>query len=73
MRSKQEYFYYHFRDIPDVVEFILKKKWDEILEAPQEKTSILECMEEMASLVRDNRKLMLNVYKSVKEIHFLFI
>ena len=25
-------FYYHFKDIPDVVEFILKKKWDEILE-----------------------------------------
>ena len=64
-------FYYHFRDIPDVVEFILKKKWDEILEAPQEKTSILECMEEMASLVRDNRKLMLNVYKSVKRDTFL--
>ena len=21
-------FYYHFKDIPDVVEFILKKKWD---------------------------------------------
>ncbi len=27
-------FYYHFRDIPDVVEFILKRKWDEIQEAP---------------------------------------
>lgn len=64
-------FYYHFRDIPDVVEFILKKKWDEIQEAPQEKNSILECMEEMASLVRDNRKLMLNVYKSVKRDTFL--
>ena len=64
-------FYYHFRDIPDVVEFILKKKWDEILEAPQEKASILECMEEMATLVRENRKLMLNVYKSVKRDTFL--
>ena len=30
-------FYYHFRDIPDVVEFIFKKKWDEILESPHEK------------------------------------
>ena len=65
-------FYYHFRDIPEVVEFILKKKWDEILEAPQEKASILECMEEMAALVRSNRKLMLNVYKSVKRDTFLF-
>lgn len=30
----------------DVVEFVLKRKWDEIQEAPQEKNSILECMEE---------------------------
>ena len=64
-------FYYHFRDIPDVVEKNQKKKWDELQEAPQEKNSILECMEEMASLVRDNRKLMLNVYKSVKRDTFL--
>lgn len=64
-------FYYHFRDIPDVVEFILKKKWDEILETPQEKASILECMEEMAALIRENRKLMLNVYRSVKRDTFL--
>ena len=46
-------FYYHFKDIPDVVEFILKKKWDEILEHPQDRASILECMEEMADLVRN--------------------
>ena len=64
-------FYYHFRDIPDVVEFIMKKKWDEILEAPQEKSSILECMEDMAYMFRSNRKLMLNVYRSVKRDIFL--
>ena len=64
-------FYYHFRDIPDVVEFILKKKWDEILETPQEKSSILECMEEIAALLRENRKIMLNVYRSVKRDTFL--
>ena len=65
-------FYYHFKDIPDVVEFILKKKWDEILEHPQDRASILECMEEMADLVRNNRKVMLNVYRSVKKDTFLF-
>ena len=61
-------FYYHFKDIPDVVEFILKKKWDEILEHPQDRASILECMEEMADLVRNNRKVMLNVYRSFPTI-----
>ena len=65
-------FYYHFKDIPDVVEFILKKKWDEILEHPQDRASILECMEEMADLVRNNRKIMLNVCRSVKKDTFLF-
>ena len=55
-----------------VVEFILKKKWDEILEHPQDRASILECMEEMADLVRNNRKVMLNVYRSVKKDTFLF-
>ena len=35
-------FYYHFKDIPDVVEFILKKMWDEILEHTQDRASILE-------------------------------
>ena len=65
-------FYYHFKDIPDVVEFILKKKWDEILEHPQDRASILECMEEMADLVRNNRKVMFNVYRSVKKDTFLF-
>ena len=38
MWCKQKYFYYHFKDIPDVVEFILKKKWDEILEHPQDRS-----------------------------------
>ena len=65
-------FYYHFKDIPDVVEFILKKKWDESLEHPQDRASILECMEEMIDLVRNNRKVMLNVYRSVKKDTFLF-
>ena len=65
-------FYYYFKDFPDVVEFILKKKWDEILEHPQDRASILECMEEMADLVRNNRKVMFNVYRSVKKDTFLF-
>ena len=65
-------FYYHFKDIPYVVEFILKKKLDKILEHPQDRASILECMEEMADLVRNNRKVMFNVYRSVKKDTFLF-
>lgn len=73
MWCKQKYFLLSFKDIPDVVEFILKKKWDEILEHPQDRASILECMEEMADLVRNNRKVMLNVYRSVKKIRsFLY-
>ena len=72
LRHQPDGVYYHFKDIPDVVEFILKKKWDEILEHPQDRASILECMEEMADLVRNNRKVMFNVYRSVKKDTFLF-
>ena len=65
-------FYYHFHDIPEVVEYVLKSKWDEILNSPRESNSILECMEEMADIVKANRRMMLNVYRSVKRDAFLY-
>ena len=65
-------FYYHFHDIPEVVEYVLKRKWDEILNSPRESNSILECMEEMADIVKANRRMMLNVYRSVKRDAFLY-
>lgn len=65
-------FYYHFHDIPEVVEYFLKRKWDEILNSPRESNSILECMEEMADIVKANRRMMLNVYRSVKRDAFLY-
>ena len=55
-------FYYHFHDIPEVVEYVLKR----------ESNSILECMEEMADIVKANRRMMLNVYRSVKRDAFLY-
>ena len=45
-------FYYHFKDIPDVVEFILKKKWDEILEHPQDNNLKSDFGEEMRQASR---------------------
>ena len=65
-------FYYHFHDIPEVVEYVLKRNWDEILNSPRESNSILECMEEMADIVKANRRMMLNVYRSVKRDAFLY-
>ena len=71
-------FYYHFTDIPTLLQEIIIEEAGrimeeyEILEHPQDRASILECMEEMADLVRNNRKVMLNVYRSVKKDTFLF-
>ena len=65
-------FYYHFHDIPEVVDYVLKRTWDEILNSPRESNSILECMEEMADIVKANRRMMLNVYRSVKRDAFLY-
>ena len=65
-------FYYHLR-IFRMQWSLFEKKWDEILEHPQDRASILECMEEMADLVRNNRKVMFNVYRSVKKDNVPFL
>lgn len=38
-------FYYHFRDISDVVECALKREVDKAFEQPVEIDSVLECLE----------------------------
>ena len=42
------------------------------MNSTRESNSILECMEEMADIVKANRRMMLNVYRSVKRDAFLY-
>ena len=64
-------FYYHFRDISDVVESALLREVDNAFEHPVEVDSMLECLEVLVNLIGENKKAMLHIYCSVKVLmHF---
>ena len=57
-------FYYHFRDISDVVECALLREVDQVFERPVEVDSVLE------NLIGENKKAMLHIYCSVQRETF---
>ena len=63
-------FYYHFRDISDVVECALLRKVDQVFERPVEVDSVLECLEVLVNLIGENKKAMLHIYCSVQRETF---
>lgn len=63
-------FYYHFRDISDVVESALKREVDKAFERPVEVGSVLECLEVLVNLIGENRKAMLHIYCSIQRETF---
>ena len=66
----RENFYYHFRDISDVVECALKREVDKAFEQPVEIYSVLECLEVLVNLIGENRKAMLHIYGSLQRENF---
>lgn len=63
-------FYYHFRDISDVVECALLREVDQVFERPVEVDSVLECLEVLVNLIGENKKAMLHIYCSVQRETF---
>ncbi len=63
-------FYYHFRDISDVVECALLREVDQVFERPVEVDSVLECLEVLVNLIGKNKKAMLHIYCSVQRETF---
>lgn len=63
-------FYYHFRDISDVVESALKREVDKAFERPVEVDSVLECLDVLVKLIGENRKAMLHIYCSIQRENF---
>ena len=49
-------FYYHFRDISDVVESALLREVDNAFEHPVEVDSMLECLEVLVKLIGETRR-----------------
>lgn len=64
-------FYYHFRDIPDVVEYIMKREADTIIEEQKSLKSVGECLDKVLLLFKENRKAMLHIYRSVQRDVFV--
>ena len=63
-------FYYHFRDIPDVVEYVMKRELDRIFGTSVEMDSLLEGFSVIVDLLGENKKAMLNIYRSVERETF---
>ena len=59
-------FYYHFQDIPDAVEAMVREELDEILTSQQAPESVSECMEILVNAVQKNKKAMVHLYRSIQ-------
>lgn len=58
-------FYYHFQDIPQLIETIVKEDTDRIISAYSQITSIEDCLEAVISFALKNKKAVLHIYLSV--------
>ena len=62
-------FYYHFRDIPDVMYFTLKREVDRIMSSQMEIGSFMEGLVLLVERMGENKKAILHIYRSAdKEI-----
>lgn len=59
-------FYYHFRDIPDAVEAVVKEELKDILKNQKSPESVSDCMEILVNAVQKNKKAMLHLYRSIQ-------
>ena len=59
-------FYYHFRDIPDAVEAMVKEELNDILKDQKVPESVSNCMEILVNAVQKNKKAMIHLYRSIQ-------
>lgn len=58
-------FYYHFRDITDVMEFAFKREMNRVMETRLEAEDILEGLIQIMDLLRENKRAILHIYRSM--------
>ena len=63
-------FYYHFQDIPDLVEHILKDDVDNLILKNPEIRSVEDGISTLLDFVTANKKIVLHIYKSVSRDSF---
>lgn len=64
-------FYYHFRDIPALLECILKESTEYIIQTYSKFGSPMECIAPIIQFFTEHRKAMLHIYYSVQKELFL--
>ena len=63
-------FYYHFKDIPEVVESLARQYADSIIDANPHIESIADCINTVVDSWLDNKRAVLPMYKSVNRYIF---
>ncbi len=58
-------FYYHYQDIPQLVESIIREDADRIILENPKITTLEECLDAVISFSLQNRKAVLHIYRSV--------
>ncbi|MGN0135528.1 TetR/AcrR family transcriptional regulator C-terminal domain-containing protein [Anaerotignum sp.] len=64
-------FYYHFRDIPDLVEYTIDKWLDEVIKDHCEFISPISCLTYMAEECAKRKNAILHLYRSTKREAFM--
>ena len=59
-------FYYHFRDIPALLERIIKSRADQVVREHGRLESIPDCIEVILQFCRSDRQAILHIYRSVQ-------
>lgn len=58
-------FYYHFHDIPSLMESLLKEDFDKLIEENPNITTLEECLQVVTTFIKENRTAALHIYKSL--------
>ncbi|MCC8137554.1 MAG: TetR/AcrR family transcriptional regulator [Clostridiales bacterium] len=58
-------FYYHFRDVTDVMEFAFKREMDRIMQTHLEADNVFDGLTQIVELLQENRRAILHIYRSM--------
>ena len=58
-------FYYHYQDLPSLIEEIIKEEAEAIIEKYPSVSSIVECFDAITEFASHNKKAIMHIYRSV--------
>ena len=58
-------FYYHFKDMPELIKFILVEEWENCVIKSSHLDSLEECINIITDFITKNKNAVLHIYKSV--------